>query len=76
LNLPQNCHTKHCTRHYAKPLLAAALLSLSSVCQLFSVGFVVRWLGGSFAKLGFSVGLCGFANVPPIAWAKFSISSL
>ena len=21
LNLPQNCHTKHCTRHYAKPLL-------------------------------------------------------
>jgi hypothetical protein len=19
LNLPQNCHTKHCTRHYAKP---------------------------------------------------------
>jgi len=26
----------------------------------------VRWLGGSFAKLGFSVGLCGFANVPPI----------
>jgi len=29
----------------------------------------VRWLGGSFAKLGFSVGLCGFANVPPIALA-------
>jgi len=29
--------------------------------------FVVRWLGGSFAKLGFSVGLCGFANVPPNA---------
>jgi len=27
----------------------------------------VRWLGGSFAKLGFSVGLCGFANVPPNA---------
>jgi len=25
----------------------------------------VRWLGGSFAKLGFNVGLCGFANVPP-----------
>jgi len=25
---------------------------------------LVRWLGGSFAKLGFSVGLCGFANVP------------
>jgi len=29
----------------------------------------VRWFGGSFAKLGFSVGLCGFANVPPIALA-------
>jgi hypothetical protein len=29
----------------------------------------VRWLGGSFAKLGFSVGLCGFANVPPKALA-------
>jgi len=26
-------------------------------------------LGGSFAKLGFSVGLCGFANVPPNALA-------
>jgi len=25
--------------------------------------FVVRWLGGSFAKLGFSLGLCGFGNV-------------
>lgn len=27
----------------------------------------MRWLGGSFAKLAFSVGLCGFANVPPNA---------
>jgi len=26
----------------------------------------VRWFGSSFAKLGLSVGLCGFANVPPI----------
>jgi hypothetical protein len=33
------------------------------------VSFLVRWLGGSFAKLGFSVGLCGFANVPPNALA-------
>jgi hypothetical protein len=32
----------------------------------------LRWLGGSFAKLGFSVGLCGFANVPPKAWAILS----
>jgi hypothetical protein len=26
---------------------------------------VVRWFGGSFAKFGFSLGLCSFANVPP-----------
>jgi hypothetical protein len=32
----------------------------------------VRWLGGSFAKLGFSVGLCGLANVPPFALANIS----
>jgi len=25
---------------------------------------VAPWLGGSFAKLELSVGLCGFANVP------------
>jgi len=31
------------------------------------VSVLVRWLGGFFAKLGFSVGLCGFANVPPNA---------
>jgi hypothetical protein len=30
LNLPQNWHAKHCTRHYAKPLLPAGLL----VCPL------------------------------------------
>jgi hypothetical protein len=29
--------------------------------------FVVRWLGGSFAKLGLCVDLCCFANVPPNA---------
>jgi hypothetical protein len=29
--------------------------------------FDVRWLGGFFAKLGLSVGLSGFANVPPNA---------
>jgi len=36
-------------------------------CHFVSV--FVRWLGGSFAKLGFNVGLCGFANVPPNALA-------
>jgi hypothetical protein len=40
-------------------------------CPLF-VAFLVRWLGGSFAKLGFRVGLCGFANVPPNALANYS----
>jgi hypothetical protein len=33
---------------------------------------LVRWLGGSFAKLGFSGGVCGFANVPPNALAKIN----
>jgi len=37
------------------------------------VSVLVRWLGGSFVKLGFSVGLCGFANVPPKALAYYSI---
>jgi len=35
----------------------------------FRVGFVELWFGGSFAKLGFSVGLCGFVNVQPNALA-------
>jgi hypothetical protein len=33
-------------------------------CHLVSV--LVRWLGGSFAKIGLCVGLSSFANVPPI----------
>jgi hypothetical protein len=69
LNLPQNCHTKHCTRHYAKTLLCAALLFLLPVFQSFIVSFYWRWLDGSFAKLGFSLVLCGFINVPQIALA-------
>jgi len=38
------------------------------VNHLVSV-FDVRWLGGSFAILGNSVGLCEIANVPPNAMA-------
>jgi len=38
-------------------------------CFYFSVGFVVRQLGGSFAIFGFSVDLCEIANVPSIALA-------
>ena len=47
------------------------------ISHLMSV-FAVRWLGGSFAKLGFSVGLCGFANVPPNAlnYLKTKISTV
>ena len=40
---------------------------------LLSVHFttvLVRWLGGSFEKLGLSRALCGFANVPPNALTK------
>jgi len=39
------------------------------VNHLVSV-FVVYWLGGSFAILGNSVGLCEIANVPPNAVVK------
>jgi hypothetical protein len=31
LNLPLNCHTEHCTRHYAKPLLSAVLLAVNAL---------------------------------------------
>jgi hypothetical protein len=33
------------------------------------VSVLVLWLVGSFAKLGFSLGLSGFANVPTNAFA-------
>ena len=39
LNLPQNCHTKHCTPHYAKPLLPAGLLLSSYNYGHFFVKF-------------------------------------
>jgi hypothetical protein len=54
-------------------MLCAALLSFYFVYQSFSVCSIVRWLGGSFAKLGLRVGLSGFANVPPIVLAYYSI---
>ena len=31
---------------------------------------------GSFAKLGFSVGLCGFANVPFVRWQNFNFCAV
>ncbi len=62
--------------------LSSTLLNVSTspffpvvfvLCHFVSV--MVRWLGGSFAKLGFSVGLCGFANVPPNALAYVKLYS-
>jgi len=38
-------------------------------CLTFHCRVGVRWLGSSFAKLCFSLGLCCFANVPPNALA-------
>jgi hypothetical protein len=54
---------------------AFALLFLSSVLLSFSVclGALAWWL---FCNFGFSVGLCGFANVPPNALAVNQILSL
>jgi hypothetical protein len=50
------------------PLLQVGVLSVVFVhCHFVSV--FVLWFGGSFAKLGFGLGLCGFENVPPNAWA-------
>jgi hypothetical protein len=50
-------------RCYQLPFFSVVLLSVHFTAVL------VLWLGGSFAKLGFGVGMCGFANVPPIALA-------
>jgi hypothetical protein len=49
-----------------KPLLCPSAFFRLSILFIFC-RVVVRWLGGSFAKLGFSLGLCGFANVQPNA---------
>jgi hypothetical protein len=65
LKFSTNVHTKHVTRHYAKPLLAAALLFLSFGCQSFSVGLGCVGLVALLQNLARSLGLYGFANVPP-----------
>ncbi|MBK8442861.1 MAG: hypothetical protein IPL35_05345 [Sphingobacteriales bacterium] len=46
---------------------------LSCLFVVISCLFFVRWLGGSFAKLGFSVGWCAFANVPPNTLAMYLV---
>jgi hypothetical protein len=53
-------------------LVGAVMPSPFFFCRVWSCHFVsvlVRWLGGSFAIFGFSVGLCEIANVPPNALA-------
>jgi hypothetical protein len=50
-------------------MLQAGVFSFVALLSIV-YGVLGRWLGGSFAKLGFSLGLCGFANVPPKSWAK------
>jgi hypothetical protein len=48
------------------PVLAVCDFILSYCC-LFILQFLGALAGGSFAKLGSNVGLCGFAIVPPNA---------
>lgn len=57
-----------------KPLLNIAFVN--GLCFVFVISFLfvsvlVRWLGSSFAKLGFGLGLSDFANVPPNALALY-----
>jgi hypothetical protein len=67
---PEYSLKAHKTSNFLKPRLGAALLfCLVVVCPFYSC--LVRWLGGSFAKLGFGLCMCGFANVPPNALAKY-----
>lgn len=60
LNQPQNCHTKHCTRHYAKPLLPVRCSFRSLVCRSF---WSSAWTDTLFDKLWFELGLVRLGNV-------------
>jgi hypothetical protein len=66
LNLPKNCHTKHCTRLYAKPLLCV-------LCSVFvCLTIVVPMCVGLVALLQFLAWFFAFgktANVLPNALA-------
>jgi hypothetical protein len=56
-------------RHFCQTRVTGSCFFYVVFVRCHFVSVLVRWLGGSFAKLGFSLGLCGFANVPPKAWA-------
>jgi hypothetical protein len=62
LELSTKLSYKALHRHYAKPMLAAALLSLSSVCQSFSVGFVCALAWWLFCKTWLWRGLVRFCK--------------
>ena len=59
-------YTTDCQMFYTRCCVLPFFHFILSISYLVSV-FVVCLLGGSFAKLGFCVGFCGFVNVPPIA---------
>lgn len=62
----QKFQSKHFTRHFTKPLLSAALLSV----VVWSVGLL--WCGCLVALLHFCLALCGWknANVLPNTWVN------
>jgi hypothetical protein len=53
------------TRCYRFGVLFRLSVYLSYYCFLLCVGLVAL-----LQNLALALGLCGFANVPPIAWAK------
>ena len=61
LNLPQNCHTKHRTRHYAKPLLWAGLFRLLSATFLVLLNW--RTFYTSVTAINTTVALLWFKNM-------------
>ncbi len=72
LNLPQNGHTKHCTRHYAKPLLCVRCSSFVLIVCRLRVGtdtlFAKFWSVCWFVGLGnvcgcLALGIFRFKNV-------------
>ena len=59
-------------RHFCQTRVSTSPFFSVVFVRYHFVSVLVRWLGDSFAKLGFSVGLCSFANVPPNALAMLS----
>ncbi|MCG9880128.1 MAG: hypothetical protein MH472_05965 [Bacteroidia bacterium] len=67
-------------RHFCQTRVSTSPFFSVVVVHYHFVSVLMRWLGGSFAKFSFGVGLCDFANVPPKALANsdyflFSLSN-